>query len=224
VLYYSAPGPERKKFLPAIFPSNRFKAGKLGPIAPAQNDINKGMARIFTTLAAFIILCLLATIAVGFLSMSLEVSETKKDIFLVHFFLGLGTALLILLVHCIIFTYFLGTGRWVKEVGLAYRLPDERLPRLTRELKRWTFPPALFAMLIAIATTAAGAGVQLQDWPWYVHALLAFLALFINIWAFRVEWRNLKLNAEVIQQVLAEVDRIRSERGLNKNSDALQQL
>jgi hypothetical protein len=181
------------------------------------------MARIFTTLAVFIILSLAATIAVGFLSMFLEAPDTKKDIFLVHFFLGLGTALVILLVHCIIFTYFLGTGRWVKEVGMAYQLPDEHLPKLTRELKRWTFPPALFAMLIAIVTVAAGAGVQLQEWPWHVHAILAFLTLLINIWAFRVEWRNLRTNTQVIQEVLSQVDHIRAARGLNNNAEALEQ-
>jgi len=182
------------------------------------------MARIFTTLAVFITLGLVATIVVGFVSMPLALLDPRKDdLFLVHFSLGLGTSLVILLVHCIIFTYFLGTGRWVKEVGLAYRLPDENLPKLTRELKRRTFPPALFAMLIAIATLAAGAGARLQSWPWYVHAILAFLTLFVNIWAFRVEWRNLKTNADVIQAVLTEVDRIRAERGLTNNADVLEQ-
>ena len=192
-------------------------------IGPGQNHITKLMARIFTTLAVFIILSLTATIVVGFVSLSL--GPAHKDIFLalstLHFYLGLGTTLVILLVHCIIFTYFLGTGRWVKEVGLAYQLPDEHLPKLTRELKRWTFPPALFAMLIAIATVAAGAGAQLQEWPWLVHAVLAFLTLFINILAFRVEWRNLRTNAQVIQEVLTQVDRIRAARGLPDNADAL---
>jgi hypothetical protein len=192
-------------------------------IGPGQNHITKLMARIFTTLAVIIILSLAATIVSGFVSMSLEVSQTKNDVFIWHFFLGLGTALVILLVHCIIFTYFLGTGRWVKEVGLAYQLPDENLPKLTRELKRWTFPPALFAMLIAIATVAAGAGAQLQEWPWHIHAVLAFLTLLINIWAFRVEWRNLTTNARVMREVMAEVDRIRAERGLINNAEALEQ-
>ena len=75
---------------------------------------------------------MLATIGVGVWSFFLEVSPFKKDVYIVHFYLGLGTALGILLVHCLIFTYFLGTGRWVKEVGLAYGLPDERWPRQTR--------------------------------------------------------------------------------------------
>ena len=56
---------------------------------------------------------------------------------------------------------------------LAYQMPDEPHHKRTRELKRKTFPPALFAMLIGIAAAAAGAGVQLQEWKWYVHFLTA---------------------------------------------------
>jgi hypothetical protein len=180
------------------------------------------MTRIFLSLAVAIVFSLLVTIGVGFASFFLDVSLLKKDIFVVHFFLGLLTAMGILLVHCIIFTYFLGTGRWVKEVGLAYQLPDQPLPRLTRELKRKTFPPALFAMLIAIATAAAGAGAQNLGWPWYIHGSLAFLTLLVNLWAFRIEYRNLELNAGILQDVLREVDRIRSERGLPSNAEALE--
>src|SRR3989442_609330 len=100
------------------------------------------MTRIFTTLAALLMVALLATFGVGLYCMSLELSVYKNDVYLVHFTLGLFTALGTLLVHCIIFTYFLGTGRWVKEVGLAYALPDMPYPKLTRELKRASFPPA----------------------------------------------------------------------------------
>ena len=49
-------------------------------------------------------------------------------------------------VLCLIFIYFLGTGRWVKEVAIGYKIPDDPLPKLTRELKRKAFPAALFAM------------------------------------------------------------------------------
>lgn len=181
------------------------------------------MTRIFLTLAAFIILAMTASMIVGFLSFSLEASEAKLDIFLVHFNLGLITVLGILLLHCIIFTYFLGTGRWVKEVGLAYQLPDRHLPRLTRELKRATFPPALFAMLTAIGTVAAGAGAQLQEWPWYIHAGAAGITFIVNLWAFVVEYGNLRLNVQVIADVLDEVDRIRAARGLASNMEALEQ-
>jgi hypothetical protein len=180
------------------------------------------MTRTFSTLAVLLTLAMLATIGVGLWSWSLDPGETKKDIFAIHFHLGLWTSIGILLVHCIIFTYFLGTGRWVKEVAIAYRMADEPLPKTTRELKRSTFPPALFAMLIAIFTTAAGAGVMLQSWPWHVHAAGAALTLLINWWAFRVEHRNLAANAIILQAVLADVDRIRAEQGLESNAQAVE--
>ena len=181
------------------------------------------MTRIFTTLASIVTLSLLATMGFGFWSMALDKDAFYKDIYLVHFCLGLFTAIAILLVHSIIFTYFLGTGRWVKEVGIAYRLPDEPLPKLTRELKRTAFPPALFSMLIGIATAAAGAGRQLEEWHWGIHLTLAVLTLVVNVWAFRVEFRNVSRNGVLIAEVMVEVDRIRAQRGLPSNAEALQE-
>lgn len=183
------------------------------------------MTRIFTTLATLNILGLLTTFGVGLASMLRDsLNRPSEDsTYLVHFHLGLYTAILNLAVHSMVFIYFLGTGRWVKEVALAYDIPDVPLPRLTRDLKRWTFPPALFAMLVPIVTAAAGLGVQMREWPWYLHACLAVITLAINVWAYRIEYRNINTNAGVIADVLREVDRIRAERGLPSNEEALRQ-
>jgi ABC-type antimicrobial peptide transport system permease subunit len=97
---------------------------------------------VFLYLATLDTLALLAAFASGFV----WGGDPKT---LIHFHLGLWSVVLNLGVHCIIFIYFLGTGRWVKEVAIAYDLPDQPWPKLTRELKRRTFPPALAAMLIA---------------------------------------------------------------------------
>lgn len=180
------------------------------------------MTRTFTVLATLVGLALVATIVFGFWSWSLDKrTEFYKDIFVIHFILGLTTSLAVLFVHCIIFTYFLGTGRWVKEVGLAYGLPDVPLLKQTRELKRYTFPPALFAMLTTIATAASGAGAQLHLWHWHIHATLAGVTLVINLWAFRSELRNVRRNSQIIEAVLVEVDRIRQQHGLPRNEEAL---
>jgi len=181
------------------------------------------MTRTFSVLAALVSLGMFASIAVGLWVFVTEDPLQKADIFLIHFVLGLTTALGILLVHCIIFTYFLGTGRWVKEVGIAYKLPDAGWPKLTRELKRSTFPPALFAMLFGIATAAAGAGAQLQAWHWSIHATLALATLFVNLWAFKIEYHNVAINAHVMQSVLDDVERIRAAQGLPSNAQALQE-
>ena len=184
------------------------------------------MTRIFITLATCESVALVTSFSLGVLSQLRDSNRHAADpTYLLHFLVGLAAAIGSLLVHCLIFTYFLGTGRWVKEVKLAYHLPDAPLARLTRELKRRTFPPALFAMLITIAAAAAGAGTQqgLAQWPWQLHGVLAVASLIVNFWAFRVEYQNVGRNAGVIDAVLAEVDRIRREQGLSTNTEALHQ-
>jgi len=182
------------------------------------------MTRILTRLSAVNFLALVVTFGVGLLSFARgSVRDPDDPTYMLHFFLGLFSVTTTLAVHCLIFIYFLGTGRWVKEVALAYRFPDEPLPKQTRELKRKTFPPALAAMLVTIAASAAGAGAATQLWPWPVHASLAIAALLVNVWAFRVEYQSVALNAKIIDSVMREVDRIRAERGLPSNDEALRQ-
>src|SRR2546423_4232553 len=143
------------------------------------------MTRILARFSVLNFCGLLAALLVGIVSKVTDApSDPHSAIPTYHFYLGLFSVLGTLAVHCLIFTYFLGTGRWVKEVAIAYSLPDEPLPKLTRELKRRTFPPALFGMLITIGTAAAGAAAQVRVWPWQVHLTLALLALCINAWAF----------------------------------------
>jgi hypothetical protein len=182
------------------------------------------MTRIFTTLAAAAGIFLVITYLLGTVSKLRDgIHDPDGQIYWFHFLFGLSTALLTLLVHCLIFTYFLGTGRWVKEVKLAYGLPDDPLPKLTRDLKRRVFPPALFAMLFVAATGAAGAAAHVGVSHWLVHGTLGTLTVLVNFWAFGVEYHCLKTNGVVLGEVLAEVDRIRAARGLPSNAESLQQ-
>jgi hypothetical protein len=197
------------------------------------------MKRIFVNLAVLDFVALLACFVWGIVfspqgwrldndSMAANAGITQiagtenGSSYVVHFGLGLGSTIGNLGVHCLIFIYFLGTGRWVKEVALAYKLPDVPLPRLTRDLKRRTFPPALLAMLIPVATAASGEGAR-RDWPAWIHLDLAVASLLVNLWAFRIEYRNVSINGGVIDEVMREIDRIRAEHGLPSNAEALEQ-
>lgn len=180
------------------------------------------MTRIFTTLALTNALALAVTFALGCWSkLAGGVGDPGGRVYLLHFLAGIFTGIGTLLVHCLIFTYFLGTGRWVREVTLAYSLPDAPLYLRTRELKRVAFPVALGAMVITIITSAAGAGVQLQGWSWIIHFSLGIATLLGNFLAFRREYLYVAENATIIDRVLAEVDRVRAERGLPPNAQAL---
>jgi hypothetical protein len=182
------------------------------------------MSTILVRLSAFNFLLLVAAFGAGLAS---QLRGSRLDAgdptYPLHIYLGLTAALSTLGVHCLIFIYFLGTGRWVKEVALAYQMPDAPLPRLTRELKRKTYPVALLAMLVPIAAAGAGAGRAAQEWPWGYHLGLAIVTLLVNAWAFGVEYRNVHINAGVLDEVMREVDRIRAEHGLPSNAEALRQ-
>jgi amino acid transporter len=181
------------------------------------------MTQILFRLAAVTSFSLVAAFVAGLVSFFSGGVRSPGPAYPLHFYLGLFAVLLTLAVHCLIFIYFLGTGRWVKEVALAYRMPDQPLPKLTRELKRKTFPPALFAMLVPIATAAAGTAAQRQEWHWTIHLGLAVATLAVNAWAFVVEYRAVTRNAWVIEEVMREVDRLREEEGLPSNAEALRQ-
>jgi hypothetical protein len=182
------------------------------------------MTRILARLAMIDAAALMATFVVGLFSWLRGGLRNPNDAisYPLHLYLGLFTIIFNLGLHCLVFIYFLGTGRWVKEVALAYGLPDEPLPRLTRELKRRTFPPALLAMLVPIGAAAAGMA-QLQQfgtWAGFLHAGLALATLAVNLWAFGVEYRDVATNAGIIDQVMVEVDRIRAAHGLPTNAEA----
>jgi len=182
------------------------------------------MKRIFAVLAGSNGLALIAALAVGLLSKLRDSAVHPEDsTYLVHYVIGLLAALGTLLVHCLVITYFLGTGRLVKEVTIAYQLPDERWARPTRDLKRGNTPYAILAMLVSIACAAAGEGDQHQIWPWWIHLILAIATLGFNGWVFRIEYRNICANSIILDEVMAEVERIRAEHGLPSSIEAMRQ-
>ncbi len=232
-LYYSAPLAREAEIRPFQM---RPAGGKrryrthIGTLAFRRRGGNRMrpwsnlMKQILAVLAPVTWLALATTFGVGLTSQALGgLRSADGSIYVLHFTLGLFSVLCALGVHCLIFIYFLGTGRWVKEVALAYGIPDDPLPKLTRDLKRRTFPPALFAMLIAIATASAGAAVQWRDWHWTIHLSLAVATLAINAWAFWVEHRNVTINVGIIDDVMREVDRIRARYGMPSNAEAMRQ-
>jgi hypothetical protein len=182
------------------------------------------MIRLFPLIAGVNTVALLAALMSGLISWWGRASESNLDIYLLHFVLGLTAALTTLFVHCLVLTYFLGTGRWVKEVCLAYGLPDQEMPRQTRDIKRRNTPRVILAMLVTIAAAAAGAAAQQRVWPGWVHLVLAPVTVLLNVYVFFVEYGNMRINVRILDSVMSDVDRIRAERGLPSNEEALRNI
>jgi hypothetical protein len=140
-----------------------------------------------------------------------------------HFLSALAALCFATLVHAIVLTYFMGTGRWLEETSQAYRLPGEFL-RECQRLKYRVVPGIVGCFLLLLATGAFGAAadpgspVQFAGWwgfsPALWHRALAMLALVANLGLNYYEYVALFRNSEIIHAVLQEVRRIRLEKGL----------
>jgi hypothetical protein len=183
------------------------------------------MTRIFTTLALFAILMMVATLVLGLYLGDLHayrdkpVPEEIPKLALAHRMFGVATALVVVLVNCIVVTYFIGTSRWCKEVAESYTL-DPALVRRSVAIKRSAFPWAVAAMLAIVGVIALGAAADpgttrpgTENWV-IPHLLGALTGLAFIGWTFFIEYQRIAAHHEVITDILAEVKRIRTERGL----------
>ena len=179
------------------------------------------VTRIFGSLAWFALVLMGATLIVGLSIGDFHANHSPemRRWATVHRLAGVASALMVVLVNSIVVTYFIGTSRWCKEVSETYAL-DPALVRRSTALKRRTFPWAVMAMLAVLGVIALGAAADpatglphTLDWV-TPHLLGAICGLAFITWAFFVEWQNIQFHHVVIEDVLAEVKRIRLERGL----------
>jgi hypothetical protein len=187
------------------------------------------MTRIHASLA---VLTLFLLAAVGGLGLALRgtnirdpFDSTAQTWATVHRLAGITVGLLVVLVHSIAATYFIGTGRWCREVAEAYGL-DRSLVIQSSRLKRSAFPFAAGGMLAAVGLVASGGaadpGAALQVRPpaglgWTdVHFATALVVIAFTAWALFAQRQAIAANQAVIGRIAGEVARIRAERGLDR--------
>ena len=168
------------------------------------------MTRIFLTLAWFALVMMAATLLIGLSIDDLHTNQSPEMLrwATVHRLAGVATALVVVLVHSIVVTYFIGTSRWCKEVCETYAL-DAELIRRSTALKRRTFPWAVTGMLAVVGVIALGAAADpatglphTRDWV-TPHLLGALGGMVLIGWVFLVEWRQIEANHAVIADVRA---------------------
>ncbi len=131
----------------------------------------------------------------------------------VHVLFAILSTLATLAVHSIVYTYFVATGKWAKEVVHVYQLP-EWINDQAKKNKRKAFRFALWSMtVIAIAAWLGGAAHTRAGaaWPlWHLGA--AALAIAFNFGAFAVEYAVILIHARLLMEVKSRADSLRAER------------
>lgn len=182
------------------------------------------MVRIFLPLASLSTITLIVAMALGLMIDDPKIATTEVQAGVqYHFLTALAALCFTALVHAIVLTYFMGTGRWIEETSNAYQLPATFFER-NQSIKYRTIPPMVGAFLLLLCTGALGAAadpaspMQSKGWlgwsPANLHLTCAIIAILANVAANYLEFLALERNGDVIEQVLAEVRRIRLEKGL----------
>ena len=120
-----------------------------------------------------------------------------------HILAGAIAALVCCGVHCVVFTYFAATAKWVQHAVTVRRL-DPALVTPTRSFKAQAFPAALAAMASVFLAAVFGAAADnyAGRWPLWHHAT-AWAAVAVNLVAAIFEFRAIARNGRLIDTVLA---------------------
>jgi hypothetical protein len=153
------------------------------------------------------------------LLLQLALLKEPQRRFTTHFQLGLASALATVLINSLSVTYLIGTSRWVKEVCEAYEL-DGKFIAQSAELKRSTFPWSVAGVFAILAIVAFGAasdpgtlGESTAKWV-TPHMIAAMVGSSVIVFAICFQAMNLHRNAQIIEEVVGEVQRERVARGL----------
>lgn len=133
----------------------------------------------------------------------------------VHFGLGLFVTLFTCLVHCIVLTYFVITGKLIKQAVLRGHHGNDYIRRSQAAKGRVSLFGVL-AMATALAGAATGAwanvgsGETLHRGP--MHMIVELLAIGCNVLAFGLYYVHIHRNARLVDEVFARLSESREHR------------
>jgi hypothetical protein len=123
-----------------------------------------------------------------------------------HQLTGAIAAITCCAVHCVVFTYFMATAKWIQHAVSVTKL-DPRLVVPTRSFKAQALPGALLAMAVVFATAVAGVAIFSYRIDPIWHHGLAIASLVVNVVVACLEYRAIQRNGELIDQILLTISR-----------------
>ena len=123
-----------------------------------------------------------------------------------HILAGAMAALTCVGVHCVVFTYFAATAKWVQH-AITVKGLDPSLAVPTRSFKAQAFPAALLAMAVVFVTAVAGAAADNYHGGWHRwHHSLAIASVATNVLVAAVEYRAIDRNSRLIDGFLERIN------------------
>ena len=157
------------------------------------------MISLFLGLTLVNLLCLGTATALGYMSLG-DAGESKG----MHILAGALATLVCVGVHCVVFTYFVATAKWVQHAVLVKQL-DASLAEPTRSFKKQAFPAALLAMAVVFAAAVLGAARDNYGISRTWHHVASLAAVLVNLFVACVEFRAIARNGRLIDSILEQI-------------------
>ncbi len=163
------------------------------------------MHRIFAGLAVWTVIIFAAEFAVG-IAVSMVASakgvDAAQKLFTWHMLGGVFLGTLVCVIHIMTMFHIIGSGKELKEAGEVLGEANEMAARV-RRFKVQTSGIATLAPVLTGAAVILGGMAHMKPalGLGWIHWALGLVALAVNLVAFRVEYRALKANLELIQEV-----------------------
>jgi hypothetical protein len=122
-----------------------------------------------------------------------------------HILTGALATLVCIGVHCVVFTYFIATAKWVQHAIVVKKL-DDRLAAPTRSFKLQAFPAALIAMATTFIAAILGATLDNAMTPRRWHFIAALVAVAVNAIVAIIEYRAIARNGRLIDSILEQIN------------------
>jgi hypothetical protein len=129
----------------------------------------------------------------------------------IHILFALMTTMATLAVHSIVYTYFLATGKWAKEVVRVYQLPDW-INTQAKKNKRKAFRFVMWSSTWIAVTAWLGAAADTQGTNPLWHLGIAAVMLAFNFGAFAVEYAVIVAQVRLLTEVKDQADHLREAR------------
>lgn len=155
------------------------------------------MIPLFIGLSLVNLLCLGVAMGLGYLA-----PQSERGL---HILAGTLSTLVCCAVHCVVFTYFIATAKWVQH-AIAVKNLDAALAEPTRSFKKQAFPAALLAMASVFIAAVLGAARDNYATPRWWHHAAAVIAVTVNAIVAAVEYRAIARNGRLIDTVLARAN------------------
>jgi hypothetical protein len=122
-----------------------------------------------------------------------------------HLLVSLSAAFVSISAHCLIFGIFTGAGKDTRELVQDLKLNPEFVGQ-TKSFRKIAFPPALYAILLVLLTSILGGALSTANSSWWsvIHGLFAWVSFAYNVRTFRLEYRCVRENAEILKKVNRE--------------------